>query len=66
MYAARWAAFSRASVCPTLAASLDDKEGRASAFIDRMEARMIERLKVSPEPMLIPLAKMVLVKRPQS
>ncbi|MBV8486106.1 MAG: SAM-dependent methyltransferase [Verrucomicrobia bacterium] len=61
-YAARWAAFSRASVCPTLAASLDDHEGRAAEFIDRMEARMIGRLKVAPEPMLIPLAKMVLVK----
>ena len=62
LYAARWAAFSRASVCPTLAASLDDKEVRAAEFIDRMEARMIARLKVAPEPMLIPLAKMVLVK----
>jgi hypothetical protein len=64
MYAARWAAFSRASVCPTLAASLDDKELRAAEFIDRIEARMIARLKVAPEPMLIPLAKMVLVKAP--
>jgi hypothetical protein len=62
LYAARWAAFSRASVCPTLAASLDDKEVRAAEFIDRMEARMIARLKVAPEPMLMPLAKMVLVK----
>lgn len=62
MYAARWAAFSRASVCPTLAASLDGKEVRAAEFIDRIEARMIARLKVAPEPMLIPLAKMVLVK----
>jgi hypothetical protein len=62
LYAARWAAFSRASVCPTLAASLDDKEVRAAEFIDRMEARMIARLKVAPEPVLIPLAKMVLVK----
>jgi len=64
MYAARWAAFSRASVCPTLAASLDDKEVRSAEFIDRIEARMIARLKVAPEPMLIPLAKMVLVKAP--
>jgi hypothetical protein len=64
MYAARWAAFSRASVCPTLAASLDDK-ARAAEFIDRIEARMIARLKVAPEPMLIPLAKMVLVKAPR-
>jgi hypothetical protein len=64
MYAARWAAFSRASVCPTLAASLDDEEVRAAEFIDRIEARMIARLKVAPEPMLIPLAKMVLVKAP--
>jgi hypothetical protein len=61
-YAARWAAFSRASVCPTLAASLNDKELRAAEFIDRMETRMIARLEVAPEPMLIPLAKMVLVK----
>ena len=61
-YSARWAAFSRASVCPTLAASLNDKEVRAAEFIDRMEARMIARLQVAPEPMLIPLAKMVLVK----
>jgi hypothetical protein len=64
MYAARWAAFSRASVCPTLAASLDNSEVRAAEFIDRMEARMIERLRVAPEPMLIPLAKMVLEKEP--
>jgi len=62
MYAARWAAFSRASVCPTLAASLDNKEVRAAEFIDRMEARMIARLKIVPEPILIPLAKMVLAK----
>jgi SAM dependent carboxyl methyltransferase len=65
MYAARWAAFSRASVCPTLAASLDNKEVRAAEFIDRMEARMIARLQVAPEPMLIPLAKMVLGKGPR-
>jgi hypothetical protein len=64
-YGARWAAFSRASVCPTLAAALDDKEVRAAEFIDRMEARMIARLEVAPEPMLIPLAKMVLVRLKQ-
>jgi hypothetical protein len=63
IYAARWAAFSRASVCPTLAGVLKDKEVRAAEFIDRMEARMIARLKVAPEAMVIPLAKMVLVKR---
>jgi hypothetical protein len=66
MYAARWAAFSRASVCPTLATSLDNSEVRAAEFIDRMEARMIARLKVAPEPMLIPLAKMVLIKEPRA
>jgi len=65
MYATRWAAFSRASVCPTLAASLNNHEARAGEFIDRMEARMIGRLKVAPEPMLIPLAKMVLAKGPR-
>jgi hypothetical protein len=61
-FGARWAAFSRASVCPTLAASLDDRDKRTPEFIDRMEARMTARLAVAPERMLIPLAKMVLLK----
>jgi SAM dependent carboxyl methyltransferase len=59
-FGARWAAFSRASVGPTLAASLDPD--RAAEFIYRLEARMTARLSAAPEPMLIPLAKLVLAK----
>ena len=63
-FGARWAAFSRASVFPTLAAGLaggrDDP--RAAMFIDRLEADLAARLAVAPERMLIPLGKMLLVK----
>jgi S-adenosylmethionine-dependent carboxyl methyltransferase len=65
-FGTRWAAFSRASVGPTLATSLDPGQGRAGEFIRRLEARMTARLSSAPEPTLIPLAKMVLVKRSSS
>jgi len=63
-YAARWAAFSRASVFPTLALGLDGgvQDARASAFYDKLEATMTAMLAVRPERELIPLARMVLVK----
>jgi hypothetical protein len=61
-FGTRWAAFSRASVGPTLATSLDAGQGRVGEFIRRLEARMTARLSSAPEPTLIPLAKMVLVK----
>jgi hypothetical protein len=61
-FGARWAAFSRASVGPTLATSLDSGEGRAAEFMRRLEARMAARLSSAPQPTLIPLAKMVLLK----
>jgi len=35
---------------------------RAEDFIERLEARMAERLAAAPEPALIPLAKLALVK----
>src|SRR5271166_3633712 len=57
-FGAQWAAFSRASVFPTLAAGLD--YGRAgpsaAAFVDRLEAGVTARLAAAPERMLIPLA----------
>jgi hypothetical protein len=61
-FGARWAAFSRASVLPTLALSLADGAGdaRTAEFVTRMEAGMAERLAAAPEPMLIPLAALVL------
>jgi len=62
-FGAGWAAFSRASVFPTLAAELDGGTSqRAKDFIERLEAGMAERLVAAPEPALIPLAKLVLVK----
>jgi hypothetical protein len=64
-FGAQWAAFSRASVFPTLASALDNpREGsRVAGFMDRLEAELTSRLAESPSQMLIPLAKMVLSKR---
>jgi hypothetical protein len=63
-FGARWAAFSRASVFPTFARSLDGggTSARASAFIERLEMGMAARLAARPEPMLIPLARLLLAK----
>jgi len=63
-YGARWAAFSRASVFPTLAEALDGglDDRRSSAFMDKLEAANVARLAEKPEPMVIPLASMVLAK----
>jgi hypothetical protein len=63
-YGARWAAFSRATVLPTLALALEDGAGdpRRDDFIARMEEGMAARLAARPEPMLIPLAALMLAK----
>ncbi len=63
-FGAGWAAFARASVAPTLVASLDGvhDDPRAAAFAEQMERGMARRLEAAPEPLLIPLAKMLLVK----
>jgi hypothetical protein len=63
-YGAGWAAFMRASVFPTLAAELDrgSADPRATEFVDRLERDIAQRLEASPVPMLIPLAKVVLVR----
>lgn len=65
-FGSAWAAFSRASVFPTLAAALDTGRdpGRAGEFIDRLEARVAARLAAAPQRMLIPLAQMRLVREP--
>jgi hypothetical protein len=59
-----WAAFSRASVFPTLATALDGgrEDPRHPAFPNRLEAGVAARLAADPCPMTIPLAKMMLVK----
>ena len=63
-FAARWAAFSRASVFPTLAASLDNSrnDSRAGQFVASLESGTTMRLAANPERMLIPLAKVLLAK----
>jgi len=60
-FGARWAAFSRASVGPTLAAGLENSAGTAE-FMEGLEARMAARLAAAPDKTSIPLAKMVLAK----
>jgi SAM dependent carboxyl methyltransferase len=64
-FGARWAAFSRASVFPTLAEALksDGDQGKSGAFITRLETMTAAQLAQRPERMLIPLAKVRLVKR---
>ena len=61
-FGARWAAFSRASVLPTLALDLDGDQARRDAFVARMEAGMASRLAAHPEPAVIPLAMMVIAR----
>lgn len=64
-FAAQWAAFSRASVFPTLAASLDGGRNspRATDFIKRLETGMVRRLAAKPQPMPIPLGRLLLAKK---
>jgi hypothetical protein len=52
------------AVGPTLAAELDGGHGdpRASTFIARMESSVARRMEAAPERMVIPLAKMTLLK----
>lgn len=53
-YGARWAAFTRSSVLPTLATALDDS-ARTAEFLDLAEAGMAERLSAHTEEFPIPL-----------
>lgn len=64
-FGAKWAAFSRASVFPTLAAGLDGVRGdpRYQSFLDRLEAEVAAKLASSPRQIRIPLARMSFVKK---
>ena len=64
-FGAQWAAFTRASVFPTLATALDGgrDDPRSPEFFNRFEAGVAERLAAAPEQMQIPLAHVVLEKR---
>ena len=65
-FGARWAGFARASVFPTLSTALAGgaADPRATELCDRLEAGIAERLRAAPEQMQIPLAHVVLMKRP--
>jgi len=65
-FGAQWAAFSRASVFPTLAAALDGgrADPRSGEFINRLTAGLAERLAAEPQQTQIPMAHLVLWKRP--
>ncbi len=60
-FGARWAAFSRASVLPTLALGLLEgtRAERVRDFVERMEAGMAARLAARPDRTLMPLAIIV-------
>ena len=64
VFGAQWAAFCRASVFPTLAASLDGApdSARSVEFFDELETGVAARLAVAPVRMTIPLAQMMLVR----
>ena len=63
-FGARWAAFSRASVFPSLALGLagGGSDLRRTEFFARMEAAMTQALAAKPEESLIPLAKLTLAR----
>jgi len=67
-FGAQWAAFARASVFPTLASALDGgrNDPRCGEFMDRLEDGVAARMAAEPEEMQIPLAQVVLWKRPKS
>lgn len=64
-FASRWVAFSRASIFPTLAASLQGgrADARAAEFSERLETEATARLARNPERMRIPLAKILIAKK---
>lgn len=63
-----WAAFARAAIFPTLAAGLDGgvDDPRAGAVLEALQSGVATHLAQAPEQMTIPLAAIVLVKRPKS
>lgn len=63
-FGARWAAFPRASVFPTLMLGLDGgrEDPRAVEFVKKMENGIAARMAAAPERMTIPLAMLALAK----
>ncbi len=67
-FGARWAAFARTALFPMLADALDGgvSAPRSIEFTVQLEAAVAESLAGAPQPMPIPLASIVLVKRERS
>jgi hypothetical protein len=67
-FGAQWAAFARASVFPTMATALEGGRAapRAAEFLNRLETGVAARMAAKPEEMQIPLAQLVLWKRPKA
>lgn len=65
VFGTQWAAFLRAAVFQTLASTLGDAPGRRAQFCDALEAGVAARLAAEPEQMQIPMAQVVLHKRPR-
>jgi hypothetical protein len=61
-YGARWAAFARASVLPTLASGLEGAAGRKIEFMTRVEDGMVARLALAPDKFPIPLGLVAMSK----
>lgn len=64
-FGAQWAAFARSALFPALVAGLDDgiRDPRAPRFVEQLQSAIAQRLSSAPEPMRIPQALLVLVKR---
>jgi hypothetical protein len=67
-FGAQWAAFARFALFPSLVAALDvgTQDERAATFVEQLERGVAERLSSAPQPMRIPQALVVLVKRDAS
>ena len=66
-FGAHWAGFARASVFGALASADGGcNDRRSEQFSDRLEAGIAERLAAAPEQMQIPMAQLVLIKRPKT
>lgn len=63
-YGAQWAAFARVTVFPAMVDALagGSDDPRRGEILDRLEKEVAARVAAAPEPMLIPLAKVVLAK----
>ncbi|HEX9833845.1 MAG TPA: SAM-dependent methyltransferase [Mycobacterium sp.] len=67
-FGAQWAAFCRAAAFPTFATALDGghADPRRATFFDQLEQGVAGRLAAAPEQMQIPMAHVVLIKRPKT